>query len=131
MDAEARPPDDVGDDHPPGTEPAFVEKLLDERRRRFLGCIGYRSHNAVDVARKRCHDRQAGLRPEQDDLVGRRLAAQPDVGERERLLIGTAFEADARLLAHDAVHAVGADDVARPDQLAVVEGGSHTVGVLD
>ena len=63
-------------------------------------------------------------------LVGRRVAGRVDVGEDERLLVCAAVEADARLFAHGAVHAVGADDVARPDDVAVVERRRDAVGVL-
>ena len=58
------------------------------------------------------------------------VARQVDVGEHERLLVAAAGEADARLLAHGAVHAVGADDVARADGVAVGERGGDAVGVL-
>jgi hypothetical protein len=130
VDAEARPPDDVCDDHSSGAEPTVIEDLLDERGGRFVGCIVHRCDDPVDVAGQRRHHCQAGFRPEQDDLVGRCLAAQPDVGQRERLLICAALEADAGLFAHGAVDTVGADDVARPDHVAVVKRGCHAVGVL-
>ena len=58
------------------------------------------------------------------------LAAEPNVGEHERFGVRATLETDTGLLAHGAVDAVGADHVAGPDDVAVVECRRHPVGVL-
>ena len=122
VDPEPRAPDHVGDVDAARAEPAVVEQLLHERRGRVLGCV-------VDAARRcgRCRRAAApppsGPRSAQNRMTSSvgRVAAQPDVGQHERLAVRAAREADAGLLAHGAVHAVGADHVPGPHGVAVVE----------
>ncbi len=72
-------------------------------------------------------DHHPGRVEEQFDLVCGQRPLHRHVGEQEGLPVGGSDEADAGLLAHDAVHAVGADHVAGGDPLAALQGDATLV----
>ena len=129
VDPEPRTPQHVGDCQPAGAARGR-RGAAGRIARRFLRGVVERGDDAEESPRAAARRPSGRVRPEQPDLVGRDVAGQADVGEHEGLLVGVAAEADARLLAHGAVHAVGAHDVARTDVVAVGERRDRAVGVL-
>src|SRR5215469_4083677 len=109
---------------------AGVQQCLDELGAGVFGRFVDGGHDAVPPAGQGRDDHQAGRGVVEHDGVCGQVPVHVHVGEHERLRIGVTGEADPGLLAHGAVHPIGADRIGSPDGVAGGHGGGHPTAGL-
>jgi hypothetical protein len=117
VDPEPGTPDDLLDLGLFDLRAARVQQPLHVRYARAFGCFIQGGYYTVPPSWKRRHHDQSFRGEEQHHLVVTQRRFHSDIGEHKRFFVCVAGKTDSRALAHNAVHAIGADDISRADFL--------------